>query len=65
MAKHLLSLPAHQRHDVRVRIAPDMEPLAWPHNEGTVFLAKGAAAWVIWDGEKKPTMTSARALRLV
>jgi hypothetical protein len=61
--KKLSSVPVHRRHDVRVTIDPTWKPVAWQHADtGTVFLTKGPAAWVRFDGETALQVVAVKGL---
>lgn len=48
--------------DTRVTWGADMRPVAHPHEFGSLFMVKGAVAWVTWEGTATPTPVARVAL---
>jgi hypothetical protein len=46
--------------DSRVTWGADMRPTAFPFSHGSLFMVKGAVAWVIWEGGSSTPQATAR-----
>jgi hypothetical protein len=51
--------------DTRVTWRDGYKPETFPATHGTLFMVKGDAAWVTWDGTDAPLMMARKALTTV